>query len=636
MTHAGASNGVVIQNLTLCGGGNTWYNSTPGLNPALMSTGPPCSDEHLPNPTVCNYSNQCSDLTVDSAAVDLNSPPGNYPWLQWSPSSGHPFAYSYAGPFAVEINNVDFEDSPGNAIKLYATANTTGYPAKFVNDVWIHGSTINYSAITGILYGYNFVEYDDKYCDSYGQNNPYAFYDDPALFPPRNILIENNSFNYNNTGAMGGGAMRAVGLRNNSFYVNYISPQAGNTVGGAIGLDRCADAVEISYNTIVGPNNSTGKPPGGYAPFAQTSGLELYGRNFNVHDNTITGHGANGIGAFSLFQGTISKNHVLQDNGWSSTEGGIDVVTWSPWPVTAPCDLMPRDTNGAAISANDSNAKISGLPVGPGTQAYGIFFGDYPSDWSTDRLNAVTAGADNSLFDTVYPVFLGPFVGLYNSAVDYSQVGSIRLPNPRALPVDVISAYSSNPPNSFLWPVPPRCPEIVEQKLAPPPLGTKMGSPRATFRFSASDPAGASNIMVIWGIFSVGGDDATGSGGPSGSYCNFAYDAVGNYVYMGDGNGGWILPPSPVGSGGFDLQGPGGCIIHAASSTSWISLGRPQAVPTAYVVDLILDVSLPSSPPSRYHIYSWTENANYLFDGCGAQPQSCPAWEYSGYWWNVN
>jgi hypothetical protein len=162
------------------------------------------------------------------------------------------------------------------------------------------------------------------------------------------------------------------------------------------------------------------------------------------------------------------------------------------------------------------------------------------------------------------------------------------------------------------------------------------------FKFSASDPQGASNIAAIQGIFSVGGNDTDGTGGPTSvpavpdnGLCSFYYDAINNIVFLGDGTGsGWIAS-SVVGSGGSDLSTPGGCIIHAATSTSWISLNRPQAVPIAYVVDLNLDVSLPNSPINKYHIYSFVEDRDLNFDACGTLTSSCPTWKYSGYWWNV-
>ena len=223
---------------------------------------------------------------------------------------------------------------------------------------------------------------------------------------------------------------------------------------------------------------------------------------------------------------------------------------------------------------------------------------------------------------------------------------------PFALPVDVVSASSSASSFSPLWPTPPRCPDLVKNPDGTPqiplPPGSKMGSARAKFKFAASDPGGAANIAAIYGIFSVAGADLDGSNGPSTTtgvpdqgLCNFAYDAVNDRVYLGDGNGGW-LGPSNIGSGS-DLQTPGGCIIHAGSSTSWASQGHPQASPAAYVTDVTLDVTLPSPdvttgfPQNKYHLYTYAQNQNYLFDTCRSSGPNnpCPTWKYSGYWWNV-
>ena len=662
MTQVGASQGIVVKDMTFCGGGNTDHNTTPEGSPAVLSgAGEPCGDQQIPAPTKCDYSKHCIDLSVDSVAVDLIPTSGHYPT--------NPFAYS--GPYALELYNVDLEDAAGSALRLYASANTLGASPKKVNDIWIRYSAIHYSAITGILYGANFVRYDYSYCDEYASHHTSSFQDDPALFAPRNIRIEHNDFRYNNTGAMGGGAVRYVGLRYNTFFVNYIMPQAGNWGGGGIDFEPCADKIEISYNTITGPNSTTGPPPSGYAyaPFAQTSGLELYGRNINIHDNTFRGHGETGIGAWSLFYDPnspdhekISQNHVLQDNGWSGANGGIEIGNSFPFPACVP---VPRDAIGVTVSANDSNPidvnnSNSVLTTGSATQAYGVFLQDH-GPLSTGRLKGVTVTADN--FQGPYPlfhlrdeVFLDYFVGLYGYlGVARTNALPPKVDRPRVLPVSVTSASSSvsifsSPPS---WPTPPLCPDLKDDQnnlvFGPLPTEYSIGSPRAMFKFSASDAGtasslnGASNVAAIWGIFSVGGHDKDGAGGPSAmtttpptpdqGVCDFVYDAVSDMIHIGDGHGGY-LSQSPVGQGGQDLNTPGGCIIHGATSTSSMSPNNSQATPVEYVLDLILDVTLPVSPHNKYHIYSYTESRDYNWDGC--DPNTfCPSWKYSGYWWNT-
>ena len=153
--------GIVIKDLTICGAGNSHANVVPGLQPAIMSptgavsTSNPCAD-HTTHPSAagCDYgSSQCVDLAV--ANIDS----GYYP--------SNPFANS--SPYALELNDVDMEDAAGHALSLYSAGpdNYASTPAQKVNDVWIHNSVINYSAITGILYGFNFQLYDDRFCDTY-------------------------------------------------------------------------------------------------------------------------------------------------------------------------------------------------------------------------------------------------------------------------------------------------------------------------------------------------------------------------------------------------------------------------------------------------------------------------------------
>jgi hypothetical protein len=608
--------GVILENLTVCGGIYTIRD---------WATIPHSDLTFGPSPVGCPRIGQttCGDmvyrltrsqeppftppLPTDGSCVDLEvaqADNGSY--------DNNPFGSS-PGTYALTVSNVAFEDATGHSISLYANryvAGKTPSPDKKLNGVYIHDSAINFSAVTGILYGANGVHYENKFCDNYFAKEGQEFRQDSRLFAPRNIRVENNVFSSNNTGAMGGGATRWFGLRNNTFTNNYIHPQMGNDGGGTVQMDGCADKVEISGNIMSGPSS-----------YAGTDGLELYGRYITVTGNNISGYGVEGVGAHSLFQSTIEANHV-QDNGWAAESGGIKVVTsFAP----GPCDSVPRDTDYVTIGGNTPNN-----PLGQ-TQAYGIHFADQERP-SSSRVSSVTVSADRTPY-RVTPVFLDRFVGLYN----YLPAGGYSLQNPRnpaenpprALSVDVSPSFGHD-----LWPVPPRCSDTFDN-----PPGTTKGYKRVVFRFGASDLNGASNVAAIHGVFSLGGDDKNGSGGPSGSgMCHFAYDPVANLVFLDDANAGSTWPLfSAVGNGGSDIGGPGSanpnCTIHALSSSSWKTDPPSQAQPMEYVAEVKLDVEFPASPTSKYHIYTYNQN-------CADPSQfsigdNNSLWKYWGYWWNV-
>jgi hypothetical protein len=178
----------------------------------------------------------------------------------------------------------------------------------------------------------------------------------------------------------------------------------------------------------------------------------------------------------------------------------------------------------------------------------------------------------------------------------------------------------------------PRCPydpDDPDPDNPPPPPGTKKGSARAKFRFSASDIDGATNIAAIHGAFSYNTapfqPPATQGGPSSPGVCHFAYDPVMNQVFLDDANAGFTFPlSSVVGTGA----------IHAATSSSWKTVAPSQAQPQEYVVDVTLDVQLPTSPARKYHLYLYTQNAGGAFNIPDIVATRL-IWTYYGYWWNV-
>lgn len=571
--------GVTIQNITVCGGSTLT---------ASISGGSPCGDQHsIVNDcqaavtAVPPTSGGCVDLAVDS--VDS----GLYP-----SDANPPNPFSFFGPYALDINNVDFEDAAGNAVTLYAAATPNQYnaPATRINDVYIHNSVISYSEVTGILYGTNFVDYQDKFCDGYIANagTGYAFADDPVLFAPRNIRIDGNTFVGNNTGALGGGAMRRIGLRNNTFTNNYINPQVGNVTGGTVELTGCTDQAQITGNTFTGP-----------ASYPFTDALEIYGRNMSIAQNNISGYGQEGIGAHSLYNTTIQNNN-LQNNDYTTyatqgpfNTGGVKLVT----SFGGGCAGVPRDTQTVTISGNTSAG-----------QAYGIHFNDQGTP-SRNTLNNVTIDGTNNLSANRFATVARDVPQLVLNGFAYPGTLTSLPPvdyGPRALGVDPVSPVIS-------------------------PCSTQ-GSEREIFTFPASDNGGPGNIAWIQGAFTLRGDDTTGAPGPvidagaGDQGCHFIYfppmGLTTGVIYLDSQNGGsnWV-GSSVVGSGGSDLSNPltpGAapfCIIHAGSSSSYWHT-------EPYIGNLTLDIEFPSLSAKK-HTFSITSD--------GQQQSSGGGWNYWGW-----
>lgn len=143
------------------------------------------------------------------------------------------------------------------------------------------------------------------------------------------------------------------------------------------------------------------------------------------------------------------------------------------------------------------------------------------------------------------------------------------------------------------------------------------GTQRATFTIPVKENGGASNVSWVEGMFSVGGADSDGSGGPTtdAGGCHFHWDNVGQALYLdvSPGASNWKTPPSPLGQSGFDLDN-GVCTLHSATSS--VSLGT-------YVLTLSLDVTLYSKP--KYHIYTLAENRQGGFS-------NTQFWLYWGWW----
>jgi hypothetical protein len=560
---------ITIQNLTFCGGtypGNPKPSSfcaaayqASGLgNPQGQTT---CGQWTQQNTISGSSPEICMDLEIDHADTGQN--PAN--------------PFTYMGPYSVTINNVDLEDAGGHALALFGSE----YTGKRVNDIYINGSAVNSSGVTGILMGAtspNALNF--KVCDAKPN-----FANTTDIYLPRNIRIENNTFQNNSTGAVGAWA-RWVGLRNNTFSSNYINWQgAGDGAGGGVVFDQCADTIEISGNTVVGPD----KDPNTRV-YPLTLGFELWGRNITVIGNNISNEPQDAIGVEAVLGATITGNTVTNNDQVRTTNpseaglraGGITLSTFGA-PV---CGQIPRDSKNITITNNTSSG-----------QPYGVSFMD--RGLSRNIVQDVTIDSSNNLSgNTYYPIaVVNPIVGLTNVVTPPGEdptVAGATSETPRALAPDAVSPGAS------------LCPAVGG------------GSDRQTFTFSASDVDGPSAIETIEARFVT----TQGNPGDTAGGCDLIFQYIPasgsgppvNVVTLITDSVPW--PQSVVGSGGADLVG-GNCTVHAGSSASHVMADAKTA-------NVTLDISFKPSLGTRY-IYTWVTNTQGQFSNGGN-------WQYWGWW----
>jgi len=506
---------------------------------------PPCGVPPLPP---CDF--QCTDIEVQRADT------GDY--------QANPFPST--SRYSLTIANVDLEDSAGHALSLFEA----GTPGSHINDIYIHDSAINGSAVTGILYGNNIAKYHAQVCDT----NP-NWLNDQTVFAPRNLRIENNTFANNHTGAMGGGPVRWVGLRNNTFTNNYIHPQVGNEEGGTIEFDPCADKFEITGNQFYAPSV--------YA--YNTDGLELYSRNLFIQGNTISGYPLEGIALNSVFGATVTGN-VIANNAtqWDRT-GGIAVSTTES--ITGPCG-DPRESRDVTISNNT----VTG-------QLYGVYLSGHDLH-STATLRR----------------FANPFAVALAGSDLTDQVGRGG--------IVVLDSYSgptaSVVPEDYFFPR-----TLTVRAVSPVTSRCSTGSQPQTFAFPASHPDGGSHIRLIEVVFSISGDDEDGKNGPDNGAggCHFAYLPHENppVVYL-DGPpwlGTWTAGSSVVGPGGIDLNN-GYCTIHAG----WTPAPMTEPYISPFITPGLLMIEFPPGS-SKKHIYTVVQDYHGRVSDGGT-------WKYWGWW----
>ena len=265
-----------------------------------------------------------------------------------------------------------------------------------------------------------------------------------------------------------------------------------------------------------------------------------------------------------------------------------------------PCGGVPRDNQGSLISGNTS--------TGTG-QAYGIQLFD--RGVSRNVINNLTITGDNTLQPDATAAIWQDWMVTPNQFSNQSV-------SPALGPLPSEPPPSSAPNNGRVRALP-----VLNSPQYPLcPASGSTDADRDTFTFSAADAYGPGNLNDLEVIFSVGGADADGTGGPDGGAhgCHFIFYPSSSTLYLDGPNGGhnWI-GSSAVGPGGTDLSN-GYCTVHAGSSASQVQMGPRN-------LDLTLDMSFTSGTNNHLHIYNAaldTIDGNYSSNGGN--------WYYWGWW----
>lgn len=579
---------VTVQNLTFCGATIHRYDpeppSYPNGNPAHPNGDPsnPCPIAQVQ--TTCEAAGNCDSLVLitSTAAGQSWAAPAQAPFNNMGPNN----------PYNVTIQNCKFEDSGGMLIAPEGIG-------QVVNDVYLFQNVISSDGIQigAFNTSTNFDDYTQ--CDNWQAVNHTNFADDTTVALPRNIRFDNNTF-YVNAGAVSGRG-RYVQVTHNTINGYYWSTGGG---GGAIEQETCADQVMITNNTLTGNWQSGSTGP---------SGLELYSRNLTVSGNTISGYSNEAIGLLSVYNATVTGNHLYNNNLQNLGHfAEIAIATRFPWPGTChpggfPCPAY-RDTYVKTVQNNDS------LNQPAGYIQYGIFF-EAPDDGSTDNVQVDTITGNN--------------ISATGAQVACDQHVSANMCAPSV-------QVTSDPHPHAIAPFPE----------GTPPLGSPLGpgdpaqNGERFFRFGANDDGGPGNFNGIYcipntnplyceyasiqGIFDAVADPTKfGLGGPYATQaaCHFVYFPATKTIYLDapSANSTFTGGSSVVGSGGGSIDN-GICKINAGNST--------QTTGQQYI-ELVLDIAFHQA--GTWYIYEVANNSQ----GAGSfsdQDGIAGNWSLWGYW----
>ncbi|WP_321472886.1 right-handed parallel beta-helix repeat-containing protein [uncultured Paludibaculum sp.] len=301
--------------------------------------------------------------------------------------------FSYNGPYAVEVSHCDFyygqggSQAPSAGIQVAVTHNSTR-----ADDLYIHDNDFEFSTVgfyTG-LDPYSYPNDQGVGCDVSFSETANPYHNSVLSYQPRNIRIEHNIFHNAGQGALTVNAARWIAVRWNEFSNDYLVHNSGLDEGGAVFADQCADKLEFSNNNLYGPG-------AGYDQNARMTGLELYGKNILVSNNTIRSFYLEGIGAQNVKNVTIENNHIYGNNTSGYPAGGIKIKHAMAEP-SSPSDTVNR-------SRLTSNIALIGNDVGNESTQYQKYSLTLYRNASLPMAELITIGVNNFAYGTGVPSF---------------------------------------------------------------------------------------------------------------------------------------------------------------------------------------------------------------------------------------
>lgn len=133
------------------------------------------------------------------------------------------------------------------------------------------------------------------------------------------LKVEDSGFSY-----IGGSAIVFIGISDGTIYANTSFNQVGyicftDSGGGAIEVDATSNFVGVDNNYVDGGSISCSYPP---ANNGANQGLEMYGTNHQVYNNTFINNTAEGI-RLASFSNITLYNNSLSNNGYGYTMSGV-------------------------------------------------------------------------------------------------------------------------------------------------------------------------------------------------------------------------------------------------------------------------------------------------------------------------
>ena len=292
-------------------------------------------------------------------------------------------------PGALVANSVNCADL------RFHSPNTSFYN-NYVRDSGAHAISVTDPAVNTTIYG---NEIDETYATGVLATGSAPNQTDPTQCAsgsrystqvPRNTVISNNIFRVNSTGAIS--VFNGIGftIDSNQLYDNFqnFAPVEGAT-GGVIVDQTCAVNEVIQGNRIEGLN--VGNPG--------SQGMELYGVNAIVRNNTLTNIPQHGIYLNGSCGTTIYGNSVTKANQKQSGLGGIETLSGGIYLTDQLNPSILRTLQDVSVTYNTSSNNWSGVAFYLGSSTFPPAFQNVAVE-----NNCLINNRNSAPYDQIFPV----------------------------------------------------------------------------------------------------------------------------------------------------------------------------------------------------------------------------------------